>query len=91
MQVQESLYLLPSNYCLSRGLVPHDDTQLQLGMPYHPEHTEFDIDVEHARRYDSVTFRGKKCYSTTLPETVDTSGSLRIPNQLASSKQSMEK
>ena len=72
MQVQESLYLLPSNYCLSRGLVPHDDTQLQLGMPYHPEHTEFDIDVEHARRCDTVTFRGKKCYSTTLPETIDT-------------------
>ena len=41
-------------------------------MPYHPEHTKFDIDVEHARRYDSVTFRGKKCYSTTLPETIDT-------------------
>ena len=58
MQVQESLYLLSSNYCLSRGLVPHDDTQLQLGMPYHPEHTEFDIDVEHARRYDTMTLQG---------------------------------
>ena len=33
-------------------------------MPYHPEHTEFDIDVEHARRYDTMTFRGKKLHVT---------------------------
>ena len=90
MQVQESLYLLPSNYCLSRGLVPYDDTQLQLGMPYHLEHTEFDIDVEHARRYDTMTLQGSATQQPFLRQSTQ-SGSLRIPNQLASSKQSMEK
>ena len=48
------------------------DSQLQLGTRNHLILDIFDIDIEHATRYDTVTFRGKKCYSKTLPETIDT-------------------